>query len=884
MMPKKRTASTRAKQSRWSLITLWKKLRCAQARSWIVITAGTLLLIVLFMIAITPQRYNLQVGDIAYATITASKDVVDEIATQRNRDEAARQVEPTYLFKEGVTAEVMHNLTSILTQANTVQQYGSQTLQQHAPDDAQKQKSYVFTTAELEYARALFTLVTLADYQLNTLLRASDQEMLDLNDNITTAVENTMNTTIREGYVSESIQYLQQIIGYKTDMDLLQNVVTPILRKVVQPNMVIDQDATAKLQQEARDAVEPVIYKQGQNIVLARERVTANQLEMLRSLGLLDDAGFDINMYMGGALLVLFAMSAYIITLLLFGTAFLRSPKKLVIQMIILNLTLALCIGGKLIDLYLPPVLLGAMMLTGLLGVATGAAASIALAILVSSLIAGGNSTYGTEMVNLLLTSIVSGFLAISIIRHKPYRQQVLLAGVVTAISNVGIILTIGFMTNTSVREVFSNSLWSAAGALGASLLCVGLDPIVESAFHLATPSKLLELSNPNHPLLRRLLMEAPGTYHHSIIVANLAEAAAEAIGANPLLARAGAYFHDIGKLKRPLYFKENQIGENPHEHTNPYVSAAILTAHTRDGLMMAQQSRLPEEIQDIIIEHHGDTPVMYFYHKALQQANGQPVDINDFRYDGRRPHMKESAIIMLADTVEAAVRSLPDPTPKAIEEFIERLVRGKLEDGQLSRAPVTLSDIDRICEAFSTVLNGVFHERIEYPAMSVEQLKGQYANTRALPPAEESAVEAMELVRIPPVDPQEAEKAATEALNSEAEPVSASPAPTPASTAESAPAGSSATPYPPQAGSETTGLGDLATRQPSDATPAGVAQAAQVDAAPFNSGVNRADETLPAAATIETETPVPGDPPNEAEATEGDASSAIGESHRHET
>ncbi|MCE5342723.1 MAG: HDIG domain-containing protein [Eubacteriales bacterium] len=774
MTPKKHIPSARPKKGLSSFETIWKKLRSVTAKCWYILLAGTLSMIVLFSIAITPERYDLQVGDIAYTTITASKDVVDELATERNRDAAVAQVEPSYLYKEGVTADVMHSLASILTQANTVQQYGQKTLEQYAPGEPQKQKSYVFTTAEMEYAKSLFPLLTLADYQINTLMRASDEDMLDINNNITTALENTMNTTIREGYVSETIQYLQQIIGYKTDMDLLQNVVTPILRKVVQPNMVIDQDATAKLQQEARDEVEPVIYKQGQNIVVARERVTANQLDLLRSLGLLDDADFDLTMYVGGALLVLFAMMTYVMIILLFNAKYLQRPKKLAIQMIILNVTLALCIGAKMINLYLPPVLLGAMMMTALLSVACGAAATITLAIVVSALIAGGNSTYGTEMVNLLLTSIISGILVIFIIRRKPYRQQLFLAGVLAAISNIGIILVIGFMTNTSVEDVFTNSLWSAAGALVASLLCVGFNPIMESVFHLATQSKLLELSNPNHPLLRRLLMEAPGTYHHSIIVANLAEAAAEAIGANPLLARAGAYYHDIGKLKRPLYFKENQMGENPHEHTNPYVSAAILTAHTRDGLMMAQQNHLPQEIQDIIIEHHGDTPVMYFYHKALQQANGQPVDISDFRYDGRRPHIKESAIIMLADTVEAAVRSMPDPTPKAIEAFIERLVRGKLEDGQLSHAPVTLSDIDRISEAFSTVLNGVFHERIEYPAISPEQLSrlNAPAPRPPQPPAvEESPVEAIELTKVPEIDAQDAEHAAAEAVNAGEQP-----------------------------------------------------------------------------------------------------------------
>ena len=811
MTPKKTVPTGRGRKPQWSPSALFARLRTINAQCRYVIGVGTLVLIALFWFAITPERYDLAVGDISYTTITASKDVVDEIATERNRTEAARSVEPTYLYQEGVSADVTHLLTSVLTQANTVQQYGKATLEQHAPGDAHKQKAYAFTTAEIEYAKSLITLVPLADYQINTLLRATDQEMLDLNDNITTAVENTMNTTVREGYVNDSIQYLQKIIGYKTDMALLQNVVTPILRKVVQPNMVIDQEATAKLQQEARDAVEPVIYKQGQNIVLARERVTANQLAMLSSLGLLDNASIDMVMYVGGALMVVLAMSAYILVLLLFGVKYLHSPKLLAIQMIILCVTLAACIAARLVDLYLPPVLLGAMMMTGLLSVTCGVAASLTLGILVSALIAGGNSTYGTEMVNILLTSIFSGSVAVAIIRHKPYRQQVLLAGVATAVTNMAIILTIGFMTNTSINDVFTRSLWSAASALLASLLCIGLDPIVESVFHLATSSKLLELSNPNNPLLRRLLMEAPGTYHHSIIVANLSESAAEAIGANPLLARAGAYFHDIGKLKRPLYFKENQIGENPHEHTNPYVSAAILTAHTRDGLMMAQQNHLPEEIQDIIIEHHGDTPVMFFYHKALQQANGQPVDINDFRYDGRRPHLKESAIIMLADTVEAAVRSMADPSPKAIEDFIERLVRAKLEDGQLSHAPVTLSDIDKICEAFAAVLNGVFHERVEYPAISMEQLKSQVLRTQPAPQAIESPVEAAELKRLPELDMKEGELAAEEAMADGDERASAAADQSGAEDAQPQPDGKQGSAMPPDDAQETPPPGEEA-------------------------------------------------------------------------
>ena len=752
------------KKKKWSWEDLSRALHSSTAQCVYIFLAGTAVLCLLLMLAVTPQRYDLKVGDIAPNTITASKDVVDEISTARQQEAAAASVEPTYVYKEGISAEVMQNLQSVLAQATAVQKYGQRVLETAAPDDRQKQKNYQFSEAELKYARSLLTQLTLADYQLDTLLRATEEQMTEMCSNLTAAVENTMNTTVRETNVNESIQYLQQIIGLKTDIDLLQNVVMPILRKVVQPNMVIDQEATDKLRQEARDAVEPVVYKQGQNIVLARERVTANQLEMLRSLGMLDNDTFDLNIYIGAFLLVLLSMMVLLIALILLDPELLASPKKLVLVMLVLCLTMGACVLAKEINPYLTPALLGVMMLTGLIGARAGVAGCLTLTVLVSALLAGGDTSYTSEIVNLLFISFISGFLVVIILRRKPYRQQVLLCGLLTGLSNMVIILTIGFMTNNSMGLVMNNALWSALSAVVASVLCIALDALMEAVFRLATPTKLLELSNPNQPILRRLMIEASGTYHHSIIVANLAEAAAETVGANPLLCRAGAYYHDIGKLKRPMYFKENQLGENPHEHTNPYISAAIVTAHTRDGVMLAQQYHLPQEIQDIIIEHHGDTPVMYFYHKALKQADGQAVDIADFRYDGRRPQSKESAIIMLADTVEAAVRSMPDPTPKAIEEFIAKLVRGKIDDGQLNDAPLTLQDVSKICRAFTTVLKGVFHERIEYPSISpaaaarlaAHQPKGEEGR-------EESQVEARELKRV--TDVAEAEREAEEVL-----------------------------------------------------------------------------------------------------------------------
>ncbi|MBQ8537462.1 MAG: HDIG domain-containing protein, partial [Clostridia bacterium] len=626
-----------------------------------------------------------------------------------------------YHLKEGASEEVLKDLEGIFQQLTSAQQYGQNLLKQ------EEKTSRTFLSEELNYAKSLLTRVTLADYQLQTLLNTTDADFANMRESVTAAVRNSLNTTIREGQVNQSIQTIQQLVGYRVETDLLQNVVTPVLRKCIQPNMVIEQEATAQAQEKARAEVEPVVYVQGQNIIRAGERVSANQLAMLRSLGLLDDNSFDISMYVGAVLVILCTLTAMLIFLKLLRDSIWHQVKQAVVLMLVLNLTLALCCGTMLVaSAYMAPLVMGAMLLTGLMGSRVALAGNFALAIIVSALSAGGSNTYSTEMVHLLLTGLVSGTFAVYFLKAKPQRVRVLVCGLGVALVNLLVMLAIGLMTNNDLTTVLQNSAWSMGGGIAGAVICLGLQPLFEAAFNLATPSKLLEWTNPNQPLSRKLLLEASGTYHHSLIVANLAEAAAEAIGANPLLVRAGAYYHDVGKLKRPMYFKENQKGDNPHDHTDPYVSAAIVTAHTRDGLQLAKKYRLPVEIQNIIMEHHGDTPVMFFYHKALQQPDGKAVDIKDFRYDGQRPRSKESAIIMLADTVEAAVRSLPDPTPKNIEQAIERLIRGKLEDGQLSESPLTLKDIDQISAAFVTALNGAFHERIEYPNVAIPSAPSQ--------------------------------------------------------------------------------------------------------------------------------------------------------------
>ncbi len=684
-----------------------------------VILLGSIVMFGLFSLACMSDRYSLQVGDIAHQTITATKDVEDVVTTEQHRKAAAAAVEASYHLQEGATEDVLMALDDLLSELALVQQYGQNL--RNASEAPILSTLRTYSTDEISYAQTLVKGISLTPYQARVLMSTQAESFKTMVVEVRTAVENALNTTIREGQVSTSISNINAICKYRVDSDLTNSIVPVVLSAVIKPNMVIDEEATETARAAARESVQPVVYKQGQNIVREGERVSAYQIAMLSALGLLDTASVDLNVYGGAAMMVAVTVLCMVLMLHMLNRDVLRDVRQVLVIMLVMNICVGVgVISVKLLNVYLLPMTLGAMLLTGLLGARTGLTVGVSLTVLLANLAAGSNTAYSEEMVHLLLTGIVGSVVAVKFLAGKPQRVRMVICGVLVAGVKLLVMLALGMMTAADLHNTIADAAWSMAGGVISGLIAVGFQPVFEAAFNLATPSKLLELANPNQPLLRRLLMEAPGTYHHSIIVANLAEAAAERIGANPLLARTGAYFHDIGKLKRPPYFKENQRGDNPHDHTDAYVSASIVTAHTTDGLALAQKHHLPPEIQRIIMEHHGDTPVMFFYHKALQQADGRPVDIKDFRYGGSRPCTKESAVVMLADTIEAAVRSMSDPTPQAIQRFIERLVRGKIEDGQLSNSPLSLQDIDGICEAFSSVLSGVFHERIEYPSVQL--------------------------------------------------------------------------------------------------------------------------------------------------------------------
>ena len=292
----------------------------------------------------------------------------------------------------------------------------------------------------------------------------------------------------------------------------------------------------------------------------------------------------------------------------------------------------------------------------------------------------------------------------------------IILSSVILSRENI-IILNVLIAGNHPLLGISHELMWGLISGIGSSIMAIGVIPYLENLFGLTTVFKLLELANPEHPLLKELLLKAAGTYHHSILVGNLAEAAAEAINADRLLVRIGAYYHDIGKIKRAHFFIENQLGSDIQYHRfSSRLSSQVIIGHVSDGSLLSQEYKLPQQIQDIILQHHGTGLVTYFYHQAKYEEEPDSVEEGDFRYPGPKPQTRESGIIMLADSTEAAVRSLTKPTLEILEQTVQKIIQSKLNDGQLSECPLTLQDMEKITLTFIKILQGLYHPRIEYP------------------------------------------------------------------------------------------------------------------------------------------------------------------------
>ncbi|WPX09972.1 HD family phosphohydrolase [Anaerocellum danielii] len=391
----------------------------------------------------------------------------------------------------------------------------------------------------------------------------------------------------------------------------------------------------------------------------------------------------------------------------LFEKKFLDSCRDMAATSAIIVLSLLLIKFLLPIPTYAVPAFVGVILISLLVDVRVSIIFNMVLSIVTLLIV-------GTDNLSFALHLFVTGSLC-AIVSHSIHnRLQFLSHGFLASLISSLFVLSTELVFKINGAEVLTTLANSFIGTALSFIIAYGTLPVWEYLFDFTTPIRLMELSNPNHPLLKKLLLEAPGTYHHSLIVGNLAEIACEAVGGNYLLARIGAYYHDIGKLKRPFYFKENQIlEEDPHNRITPTLSALIIISHTKDGVEIGKEYRLPRQVLDIIKQHHGTTKVAFFYGKALSQ--NQQVSEEKFRYDGPIPQSKEAAIVMLADSVEAAVRALSSPTPQLIEASIRNVIQEKLLDGQLNNSDLTFRELEVISESFIKVLTGVFHKRVSY-------------------------------------------------------------------------------------------------------------------------------------------------------------------------
>lgn len=690
------------------------------ALTYLIITGGMIL-------AVSPERYSLSVGDIAPKTITATKDVVDEVTTQLRRERAAESVPISYKEDDTVLPRVTQRFDDAFDSYEAVRAEGERIRLSYGDGGF----SGVFSREELDSAARLAPGGGMNDWQLTILMKQSKAELDTVRNATALILSQVMLTTIREGQEAAAIANIQRQVSQVVSSDLASTVAMPAVRMSIAPNMVIDQAATEANREAARQEVEPYLFKSGQNIIVAGERVTLAQLRVLDNLSLLEGARQDSRLIIGTAVLGLLIMVSLVFHIFQFDAKLMAQLKNAMILSSIAMLTLGVCLLSSQVNPYLAPVSMMALLVAPILSPTLSLTANV-LALIIVGVLTNTTTTFTRQMLNILFAGVLSAPVGIFIVRRKQMRASTLFAGLSMAVTSFFAMIAIGLLTNNEFVQVLSSAIWSAGGNLLAAVLSVGAQPILEWAFSLVTPYKLLELSNPSQPLMRRLLVETPGTYHHAILVANLAEAAAEAIGADALLARVGAYYHDIGKLTRPLYFRENQVNENPHDFTDPRVSAAIIAEHVRDGITLAQKHRLPREIIDFIAMHHGDTQISFFYQKMLSMEGGEAARIEDFTYPGPRPQTVETAILMLADTVEAAVRAGGDQEPAAMEARIRELIRDKIDTGQLNESPLRFADVSRIIRAFAQVLTGIYHKRIEYPRPT-----GYYT----LPPARPEAV-----------------------------------------------------------------------------------------------------------------------------------------------
>lgn len=594
--------------------------------------------------------------------------------------------------------------------------------------DVVRVDSLTSNETKLEYLQSINNLNVSAE-TAELLINMSPDDFAEARGETLSLISSVMLRAIRPEQLPAAKRDTRSQISFNLSQQQEQ-IVSELAPQFIVANQFFDEEATAAARQDAASTVEPVqqVITEGQTVIRVGDIVTEEHIESLEKLGILQQEGTD--WYRIGAAFLIATTSGLI--LMIYWWRFMdRNQYPIRYLVILLFLMLTFTAGARLALFYNLLYLFPMAGLAMLLVVILNAQISIMVIIIMSMLV-------GYMAGQTLEPAILTGFGAMITAMTLQDRHRFgsyFRAGAFGIVGNLAVILLFSLSQTINVQDVGLNLFLGTINGLFISPVVTIAGFFIVGLFGIITVVQLQDLSRLDHPLLQELLRKAPGTYHHSIMVANLAEQAAERIGANGTLVRVGAFYHDIGKMDRPQFFSENQAGRNPHDNMSPYTSAEIVLGHVTDGLEKAKKARLPIQIQNFIAEHHGRGLVKFFYEKARQLAgdNADAVDINLFRYVGPRPRSKETGIVLLADTIEAASTAVQPETEQAIEKLVISLVDNHVKDGQLDRSGLSLGDLHEIRESFIENLKGRYHIRVKYPGNDeLHESKGEGQNTHS--------------------------------------------------------------------------------------------------------------------------------------------------------
>lgn len=704
---------------------------------WLI--ASLLSIAVLVMPTPFSGQVQLQVGDVAPYDVFAPRQItyVSEVLTKQRRELAANSVPEVYDPPQARIGRQQLTLTNhILDFIGSV-----------------RADSYADLPTKASYLKAI-TAIDLPREVISRTLTLPNPAWERVSNEILSVLERTMREEIRENSLADE----RRKIPARVRLDLSDEdvaVVTAFIEDLLVPNSFYNAERTEQRRQQARDRVEPVMatIERNETILRAGDIVTAAEIEALEALGLRQPSWSWQEAVAAGV----FALLLSLLFLYYFWTCepllWLRRSEPLMLALIACTFVVAarFALPGHPLLIYLFPYAALAMLVSLLFGQRMALVMAGLFALLVGWLTMGS-----LEMMAYALSGSLIGLLKLR--RGEHLVNFVVAAGYVVAVNLlVVLIFALAAPQIDLISTAQSAILAIVNGLVTATTTLIGIY-LIGLLFGVVTPLQLIELSRPTHPLLRQLLLKAPGTYHHTLIVSNMAERAAEAIGADSLLTRVGTYYHDVGKTIRPYFFIENRTeGPDPHARLDPYTSAQVIISHVKDGVELARKHRLPQRIIDFIPEHHGTLMVSYFYHQAVRQAGSpEKVDKAAFRYPGPKPQSRETAIAMLADGAEATVRSRRSASVEEIEQIVAESMDSRLASGQLDECTLTMDDLRLIRQAFVDVLRGLQHPRISYPAEVVPARPAAEPAVAAEPPpkpARPASRASREVRRVTPAD-----------------------------------------------------------------------------------------------------------------------------------